>query len=168
MARKIKNKFPGSGAAKVRLTILLMMCIIGIMVSFMTLPEFIEKVGADRAIPEAFASCAILFLLGDFFWGMIKWVGWMGKKSFAAASWFLTNWPIFTITGFVVRLFIAPLIVVVPPLLFGFLFIPLYWLTWTLGQSSIHILIAVPLFLGSSILTLGLLIWDICFLARRR
>lgn len=168
MARKMKTKIPGRGAAKFRLTFLLIFAIFGGLISVMTLPDYMERLGAARAIPEAFGGCAVLFLVGAFFWGLIKWIGWMGKKSFAAARWFLEHWPVFTVIGLVMRLPIAMLIALVPPMLFGLLFSPLYLLTFHFASEGIGFFTAIALFLASSVLVLGMLIWDIRFLARTK
>ena len=168
MTRNMKTKVAGRGAAKASLTILLMFAILGALASFLTLPDYIEKLGAARAIPEAFAGCAIFFLLGAFFWGLIKWIRWMGKKSGAAARWFLENWPVITVFGLVLRLPVALLIAAVPPMLFGILASPLWMLTLYLAREGVNFLNAAALLLLSSVLVLGLLIWDICFLTTRK
>ena len=66
------------------------------------------------------------------------------------------------------RLPIALLIAVVPPMLFGFLFSPLYMLTFHFAKNGISFLGAAALFLVSSVLVLILIGWDIRFLAKTK
>lgn len=167
MAR-IKNKVPGRKGAVARIVILLFFVIIGLLASILTLPEYIQKLGAERAIPEAFAGCAVLFLVGEFFWGLIKWIGWMGKKSFAAARWFWDEWPVFTIFGLVLKGPICLVIAMAPPMLYGLLFAPLYSITYRFALNGVSLLGAMALFAVSGVIALGMLFWDIRTLARKQ
>lgn len=168
MARKNRIKIPGRGAAKARLTILLFFVIIGALTSFLTLPEFIAKVGRQQAIIEAFGGCGIIFLMAAFFWGFMKWISVVGKKTLQCVKWVWNNWDTYFIIGYFIKVMLWLFCHYVPTLAFGFLFAPLYMLTWNMAKSGVNLLTAAALFLGGTIASLIMLVLDVRFLRSHR
>ena len=56
------KKVPGRKGAIARLIILGLVALIGVLASFLTLPEYIARRGFGLALLEAFGGCGIIFL----------------------------------------------------------------------------------------------------------
>lgn len=161
-SRAIRQKVPGRKGAIARLIMLGVFAVIGLLSSFGTIPQFAEKQGLGAAILEAFAGCGVIFLTGGFFWGLIKWIGFIAPKSFGLAKRFWCGWIPMTFLGVYLKCALWLIIAIAPCSAFTLLFSLFYSLTFSIAQMDMNLIIAMGMFFGGCavVLTMGLV--DIC------
>lgn len=163
-----KVKIPGRKGAIARLALLFVMVAVGVLTSVLTLPGYIERLGAGRAIPEAIAGCATLFFVGAWIWAAWKWISVVGKKTLRCVIWVWNNWDTFFIIGFVIKFLLWLFCHFVPTVGVAYLFAPLVSILADLAAEGVTLPVAMALLLGSSLLVLIMAAWDIRWLATRK
>ena len=162
MSNTNSKHIPGKKGAIARLIILGLIAVIGILVGFGTLPEYVQKRGLGLAILEAFGGTGVIFLLGAFFWILIKWIGFMAPKSFRLAKRFWMTWYPLTFFGLYLKAVLWLIIAIAPCSAITLLFSPLMTVTMHFAEVEIDFLSAMALFLGSGALVAVLAFVDIC------
>lgn len=162
MVNANSKNIPGKKGAIARLIILGLVAVIGILAGFGTLPEYVQKRGLGLAILEAFGGTGVIFLLGAFFWILIKWIGFMAPKSFGFAKRFWLTWHPLTFFGLYLKAVLWLIIAVAPCSAITLLFSPLMTVTMYFAEVNIDFLSAMALFIGSGALVVALAFVDIC------
>lgn len=156
------KKVPGRKGAIARLIILGLVALIGVLASFLTLPEYIARRGFGLALLEAFGGCGIIFLAGAFFWGMIKWIGFIAPKSFRIANKLWRGWIPLTFLGVYIKACLWLIIAIAPCSAYTLLLSPLTMMTAHFAENAIDIFSAFGLFLGGAAAVIVMGFVDIC------
>jgi hypothetical protein len=156
------NNIPGKKGAIARLIVLGITVLIGLLFSFGSIPDMIPKRGLFPAIWEAIGGSGTIFLLAAFFWGAMKWLGFIAPKSFHIANSFWQLWTPLTFLGVYVKVCIWLIITVVPCEIYFFLLMPLASLSGHFAQVNIDFFSAIGLFLGGAALVTAIGFLDIC------
>ncbi len=157
----LKANIPGKKGAIARLVVLGIISLIAVLVSFLTLPKYIGRIGFGPAILEAFASCGLLFMLAAGMWGLIKWIGFIAPKSFGLAKRFWQAWRPLTFFGVYLKACVWLLIAMVPVTASTMLITPLTSIGF-LVAGNMNLLSALGLFLGGAVLVILVGFVDIC------
>ena len=152
----------GRKGAIARLTVLAIVSIIGILSSICTLPSFVESRGLGPAILEAIGGCGTLLMLAAWFWGMMKWIAVVGPKSFGWARSFWNAWSPLTFFGLYIKFCIWLIVGMVPVMIFGITYMPLFKLTLFFAENGLNIFSALLLLALGAGLALLLAFWDVC------
>ena len=148
----LRQRFAHDKKALTRMLVMSALALISMMVSFLTLPHYIGKVGFWQAILEAFAGCGMLFLSIGFLWSFILWIRMVAPKSLGCANRMWRGWITFTFLGLYLKSVLWLLVTAVPCMIFGLLFSPLYTLGFKLATGNLNLFTALGMFLLGTVL----------------
>ncbi len=153
---------PGRKGAIARLIVLAIFALIAFLGSFGTIGEFIPKQGFWNALVEAIGGCGVLLLTGAWFWGLMKWIGFIAPKSFGAAGALWNGWIPLTFLGLYIKACLWLIIAMAPISAYALSFSLLYKVFFNTARAGITIFSAAGYLLLGIASTALLLLVDVC------
>ena len=147
--------------AIVRIAIIAFFALIGVGVWAYTVIGFQESTLLGR-FWSGMSLASLIFLFGAWIWGFWKWIVFMAPKTFSWANWMWKRLIPLSIVGLAFKAMLWLYILIAPIMLFSAVMFPMALLSTVLTECSDRFYIAIPLFLISSGLCVGEIIWDIC------
>lgn len=107
-----KVKVPGRAGAIARLIVMFAIVALGLFSIVASI--FTSNWTLGQLIVESIASIGLMLLLGAWFWGMMKWVGFIAPKSLGWAKSFWRAWSPLTFFGLYIKVMIFAVVLIAP------------------------------------------------------
>lgn len=143
-APKTKVKVPGRAGAIARLVVMYLMAVIGIISAFGSIFAFDYTIG--QFIVESIGGIGLMFLLGAWFWIIMKWVVFIAPKSLGWAKSFWRAWHPFTFFGLYIKAMIFVVVLIAPISIGTLTYMPLTSLTFYFADHELTFFLALGLF----------------------
>jgi len=122
--------------------------------------------GFIDVVLETLVSFGTLCTVGAWFWGMMKWIGFIAPKSFSLANTMWCSWHVLTIFGLYIKAMVWALCALFPIAACFATFSPMYTVFFSIAKNGINFFNAMGMLILGCNLVVVLGFVDVCKLRR--